>query len=84
MMPGGDNLAIIGGVVGGIVASAFALLRLTLHQQRGLTDRFLSFLEASLGRQEKAAAEFQSTIDALDASVRENTKVLRTLVERMS
>lgn len=71
------------GVVGGLVASAFALVRLTLHQQRGLTDRFLTFLEASLRRQESTISEFQSTLNSLENSVRENTKVVRSLVERL-
>ncbi len=71
------------GVVGGLVASAFALVRLTLHQQRGLTDRFLTFLEASLRRQESTISEFQGTLNSLESSVRENTKVVRSLVERL-
>jgi len=71
------------GVVGGLVASAFALVRLTLHQQRGLTDRFLSFLEASLRRQESTIAEFQTSLQSLEDSVRENTKLVRSLVEKL-
>ena len=68
----------------GFIASAFAVVRITLGQQKALTDRFLSFLEASLRRQEAAVDEFRGTLQTLDDSVRENTALVRRLSERLS
>lgn len=69
-------------LVAGFAASAFALVRLSLAQQRALTDRFVSFLEQHTARQAQTIDGFRDATDALKESVQENTRVVRSLVER--
>ena len=68
-------------LVSGLAASAFALVRLILNQQKVITERFVGFLEASLRRQEATIAGFRSSIENLSAGVNENTQVVRRLAE---
>lgn len=71
------------GVVGAFVASAFALMRMTLNQQKALTDRFVGFLEASLRNQESTILGFRQSVDQLRDTVQENTVVVRHIAERL-
>jgi hypothetical protein len=48
-----------------------------------MTERFVSFLEASILRQEGINTGFRSAIEALSESVRENSQVLARMAERI-
>jgi hypothetical protein len=71
-------------LVGTILASSYALIRYALGQTKEIGDRFVSFLEASLRRQEESHVQFRSALDGLQASVRENSALLERIAERKS
>ncbi len=70
-------------LLGSFVAGAFALLRLALTQQRALTERFVSFLEELVRRQEEASASFEGALEGLSDNVRENSALLTRVAERL-
>ncbi len=70
-------------LLGGFVASAFALVRLALAQQRAVTDRFVGFLEESLRRQDETVDGFREALSALNCGLRENSQILRRVAERL-
>ena len=70
-------------LLGSFVASAFALLRVSLAQHRAMVDRFVAFLEESVRRQEEVNGRFQSTLDRLTDNVQENSAMLSRMAERM-
>ncbi len=72
------------GLVAGVAAAAFAVAQLAMRQQRALTDRFVSFVEASLDRHDKALRQFRDAVAHLDDGVRENTHVVRRVAERLN
>lgn len=65
------------------MGTAFALVRYSLNQNRAMTERFVSFLEASILRQEGINTGFRAAIEALSESVRENSQVLARMAERI-
>lgn len=71
------------GLVGGFVASAFALVRFALCQNKALTERFMGFLENAVERQERANGRFENALNGLSANVQEHTNLLSRLAERM-
>ncbi|HEY0867646.1 MAG TPA: hypothetical protein VGE01_09710 [Fimbriimonas sp.] len=70
-------------LLGAFVGSAFALVRFALTQNKAVTDRFVTYLEQALSRQEEVNAGFKSAIDGLTLNVRENSALLQKLAERM-
>lgn len=54
-----------------------------MAQHRTMTDRFVTFLETSLRRQEEVNARFQSALEGLTENVRENSTLLARLAERV-
>jgi hypothetical protein len=70
------------GILGAAVASAFALIRLNMNQNRSLIDRFVGFLEAGLNRTDKANERIAEAVDRLVDTVHENTTVIRQLADR--
>ena len=63
-------------LLGSFVASAFALVRVSLAQHRAIVDRFVTFFEEAFRRQEAA-------LDRLADNVRENSALLARMSERM-
>lgn len=70
-------------LLGTFVGSAFALVRFALGQNKALTDRFVTYLETALCRQEEVNAGFKAAIDGLTANVRANSAVLQKVAERI-
>lgn len=70
-------------ILGAAMASAFALVRMSLGQHRSLIDRFVSFLESGMKRSDSAHERIANAVDALGETVRENTAVISRLTERM-
>lgn len=70
-------------LVGSLIASAFALVRYAMTQNRSLLDRFVAFLERSGERRESVDAGFQSALERLGENVRENSALLARVAERL-
>jgi uncharacterized coiled-coil protein SlyX len=62
-----------------LVTSTFAMLRLSLVQQRNLVERFVTVLESALDRQADTLDGLGKVISELRDGVRENTHHLREL-----
>ena len=71
-------------LLGGFVASSFALVRYSLNQQRDMTNRFVNYLESALTRQELATAQIQPTLRELGEAVRDSATTIARLGERIS
>lgn len=71
-------------VIGSFVGAAFALIRYTMAQHRAMTDRFVTFLESSLRRQEEVNDDFRGALESLAENVRENSSLLSRLSERVN
>jgi uncharacterized coiled-coil protein SlyX len=69
-------------LLGGFAASAFALVRLTLAQQKAVTDRFVGFLESSIQHQDETIDGFREAVSTMTQGVQENTQLLRRVAER--
>lgn len=69
-------------LLGSFIASAFALVRVSLAQHRAMVDRFIGFLEESVRRQEEVNTRFQSALDRLTDSVQENSAMLARITEK--
>ena len=54
----------------GFTGGAFALIRLSLLQQRAVTEQFTHYLETALARQTELNAGFRESIDRLSETVR--------------
>jgi|GEM_PF-6710812 len=54
----------------GFTGGAFALIRLSLLQQRSVTEQFTHYLETALARQTELNAGFRESIDRLSETVR--------------
>lgn len=70
-------------LLGTFIGAAFGLVRFALAQHRTMTDRFVSFLESSLRKQEEANQGFQKALADLTENVRENSTLLGRLSERV-
>lgn len=68
-------------LLAGFLATAFAILRLTLNQTRGFTERLVQFFEDSLRRQDETIAGFRDAVDRLNDSVQENSLLVRHVAE---
>lgn len=71
-------------VLGSFIGAAFALIRYAMAQHRAMTDRFVSFLENALRRQEEVNEGFQKALENLTENVRENSTLLGRLSERVN
>ena len=71
-------------VLGSFVGAAFALIRYAMAQHRAMTDRFVTFLESSLRRQEEVNDDFRGALESLAENVRENSTLLGRLSERVN
>lgn len=69
-------------ILGGAMASAFAVTKMSMAQQRSTVDRFMTFLEAAVQRQENQSQRFAEAVDHLADNVREHTIMLRALAEK--
>jgi uncharacterized protein YigA (DUF484 family) len=65
------------------VGSAFALIRFAVDQARAVSDRFVTFLEGSLRRQEDLNRQFAQALERLTENVRENSAVLARVAEAL-
>ena len=70
------------GLIAGVTASAFAVAQLALRKHRTMTDRFLQFVETSLGKNEETLSGIREGIAHLNDAVRENTQVVLRVSER--
>ena len=70
-------------VIGSFVGAAFALIRYAMAQHRAMTDRFVTFLESSLRRQEEVNDDFRGALESLAENVRENSTLIGRLAERV-
>lgn len=70
-------------LLGSFVASAFALVRYAMNQNRSILDRFMAFLEKATYRQETINGRFQQALENLGANVRENSILLARVAERL-
>jgi hypothetical protein len=66
------------------VATSYALVRLVLFQQKATVDRFVTYLEQALERQEEINSCFQPALEELTVCVRENSLLLGSIAERLS
>ena len=71
-------------LLGSFVAASFALQRLALTHQRAMTERFVTFLEDSLRRQEESSANFEAALESLSQNVRENSALISRIAERVN
>lgn len=78
-----NNLAELATLLASFVGSAFALVRFALNQSRATSERFVTYLEGSLERQEKINADFRNTLDQLTSNVRENSALLNRMADRI-
>jgi hypothetical protein len=58
-------------------------VRYTLKENRTVSDRFTSFLERSLQRQEESNNAFQQALENLVENVRENSALLGRVIEKL-
>ncbi len=70
-------------LLGTFVGSAFALARLVFASHRQTVERFVTFLEAALGRQEAANGAFRLAVADLAESVRDQTRLLARVGEKV-
>lgn len=70
-------------VIGSFVGASFALIRYAMAQHRAMTDRFVTFLESSLRRQEEVNDDFRGALESLAENVRENSTLIGRLAERV-
>lgn len=70
-------------LLAGVAASVFGLMRLSLTQHKSLTDRFVSALEDTLKRQAGAIDRFSDSVHELTGGVRESSRLVRSLAERL-
>ena len=73
--PDPNLFALLAAFVGG----AFALLRLVFAGHRKTVDRFVTFLQGALARQEAANAALRISLDGLADTLREQTRLLSRL-----
>lgn len=66
-------------LVGGALASAFGLVRLSFALHRTTAERFMEFLDKSLRQQEAANARLADALDKLSETSRENNTLLRRM-----
>lgn len=70
-------------LLGGVVTGILALARITLTQHKALVDRFVQFVEATIGRQETSAEQVAKALRELSEGTRENTATLRRMGEQL-
>ncbi len=54
-----------------------------MKENRTITDRFTTFLEGSLSRQEQINHSFQQAIENLNENVRDNSALLGRVLEKI-
>lgn len=64
--------------LGGALASAFAMVRLGMAQQRSLLDRLIAFLQSHGERQDRLAG----AVEALGERISDNTIAVVRLLDR--
>lgn len=70
-------------LLGGVVTGILALARITLIQHRSLVDRFVQFVEVTIGRQEDSAEQMAKALRDLAEGTHENTATLRRMGEQL-
>lgn len=71
-------------MVGGAIAAAIALARLSFTLHRALVERFMEFVEKSLERQEATHEKLCGSVDSLTRGISENTGIVRRLAEKLA
>ncbi|HRI44893.1 MAG TPA: hypothetical protein PLL78_00730 [Fimbriimonadaceae bacterium] len=70
-------------LLGGATASAFAIVRLGMAQQRALVERLIAFLQSHLERQSEGADRIAGSLDGLATRVSDNTTAVQRLLDRV-
>ncbi|MBL8065731.1 MAG: hypothetical protein JNM34_07720 [Chthonomonadaceae bacterium] len=70
-------------VLAAFLATALALTKLTLSQSKSFTDKVASLMEDTFRKQEAALKDLDLSVGKLDASVVENTLVLKQVSEHL-
>lgn len=78
------NWAELFALLASLIAASYALNRLVLSQQKSTVDRFVTYLEQALERQEEINGCFQPALEELTGCVRENSLLLGRIAERLS
>jgi hypothetical protein len=65
------------------VGAAFALVRYALNQSRAAMDRFITYLEMALHRQEAINQSFAAAIDRLSLGSQESARLMARIAERL-
>lgn len=78
-----SNWAELFALLASFIATSYALIRLVLHQHKATVDRFVTYLEQALARQEEINSCFQPALEELTACVRENSLLLGRIAERL-
>ena len=68
---------------GAICASALAAVKMILAAQGRLNDRFAALLEENLRQQAETLQSFRTSIESLNASVRETGQAVLRATERL-
>ncbi len=71
-------------MVGGAIAAAIALARLSFSLHRALVERFMDFVTKSLERQEARHEKLCGSVDSLTRGITENTGIVRRLAEKLA
>lgn len=66
-----------------VLASAVGLVRFAANRHQALVERFVSFLEESLKRQEAVNARFQGALEDLTQNVRRSSQLLTKVAKRL-
>lgn len=69
-------------LLGGATASAFAIVRLGMAQQRALVERLIAFLQAHLERQAEGYERIVGTLETLATRVADNTLAIQRFLDR--
>jgi len=65
------------------IATSYALVRSVLSQHKATVDRFVTYLEQALNRQEEINACFQPALEELAQCVRQNSLLVGRIAERL-
>ena len=69
-----EFLSEYGTLLGGVAAAAFALARMSMSQQKTLVERFMTFMESALSRQEQTIERFADSIDRLNQNLESSNR----------
>lgn len=78
-----SSWAELSALLASFIATSYALIRLVLSQHKATVDRFVTYLEQALERQEEINACFQPALEELTRCVRENSELARQIADSL-